>query len=209
MFNDRGDAGKRLAEKLKSFKNKKDAVVLGITRGGVVVAFEIARILHLPLDLIVIKKIGAPHNPELAIGAVGPNKSVFWDEDICRGLAVSKGTKKQLLEEKNKEREDLERKLRLKKSSVPVFGKHVILADDGVATGATVLAGAKFLRKEKTKSIILAVPVISKDTLSDIKNQFDRVISLAAVKRFGAVGEFYLDFPQVGDEEVLTVVSRK
>ena len=212
MFQDREKAGKLLAEKLKSLKRKNMAaakfdLVLGITRGGVLVAREIAKILSLPLDIIVVKKIGAPRNPELAVGAVGPKASVFWDEELLSNLHISLKERKGLLKIKKHEQEELENKLSPKSKKRSLSEKNIILADDGIATGATVLAACKFLKREKVKSINLAIPVISKDTLGSIKKYFDRVVALEIADGFGAVGEFYVDFPQVEDETVIKILS--
>ena len=239
MFKDRRQAGKLLAKKLKKFnpdligvknhlpagRQEKDVVVIGITRGGVVVAREISNSLNLSLDIIVIKKIGAPQNPELAIGAIGPNSVVFWDEDLIRRLNIDEEYKNHLKEIKNFERTQLENFLRKGKSfdgfdklttsrlrtSKPfdVKNKKVILVDDGVATGTTVLCAVKFFRKEKSKEIILAVPVIAKDTFLSIKKYFDAVIALQIEAELYAIGQFYKEFPQIDNKEVMNLINGK
>lgn len=221
MFKDRRQAGKLLAKKLKKFKNhlpagrqEKDVVVIGITRGGAVVAKEISSFLKLSLDIIVIKKIGAPQNPELAIGAIGPSEVVFWDENLIRRLNISEEYKNRSKEIKNFERTQLENYLRKGKSigklrtSKPlnVKNKKVILADDGVATGATVLCAVKFFRKEKSKEVVLATPVIAKDTFLNIKKYFDAVIPLQIEEKLYAIGQFYKEFHQVDDLEVRSLL---
>ncbi|MEK7502129.1 MAG: phosphoribosyltransferase family protein [Patescibacteria group bacterium] len=209
MFKDRRQAGKLLARKLKKFKNKKDVVVIGITRGGAVVAKEISGFLNLSLDIIVIKKIGAPQNPELAIGTIGPNSVIFWDENLIRRLHVSKEYKNRLEEIKNFERTELENYLRKGKKSINVKNKKIILVDDGVATGATVLCAVKFFRKEKSKEVVLAVPVIAKDTFLNIKKYFDTVIALQIEVDLHAVGQFYKEFHQVDNREVINLINGK
>lgn len=223
MFKDRRQAGKLLARKLKKFKNhlpagrqEKDAVVIGITRGGVVVGREISKALKLPFDIIVVKKIGSPQNPELAIGAVGPSKVVFWDEGLIRRLNIGEEYKNHLKEIKNFERAELENFLRKGRfgrltanKPLDVKNKKVILVDDGVATGATVLCAAKFFRKEKSKEVILAVPVIARDTFLSIKKYFDAVIALQIEGELYAIGQFYKEFPQVDNKEVMDLINGK
>lgn len=204
MFRDREEAGELLVEKLKREKIKAD-IVLGITRGGVVSAKYIAQRFSLPLFPLVIKKMGAPKNQELAIGAVGPENSVYWDERLCRHLGLNEKQKKELLEEKKKEREALERKLKVK--SLDLEDKKIILVDDGVATGASAICAVKFLRNEKVREVIFATPVAAKDVLKIIKIYFDRVIVFKTVESFRAVGEFYDYFPQVGNEEVSRIIG--
>ena len=207
MFKDRRQAGKKLSSKLYKFKNK-DAIVVGITRGGAVVAQEISKALNLPLDVIVIKKIGAPQNPELAIGALGPNSVVFWDEGLIRRLNIGEEYKNRSKEIKNFERTQLENFLRKGKKPLDVKNKKVILVDDGVATGATVLCAVKFFRKEKSKEVILAIPVIAKDTFLSIKKYFDTTIALQIEEDLYAIGQFYKKFPQIENEEVRDLLTR-
>lgn len=204
MFDSREQAGKLLADKLFFYKDKSDIIILGIPRGGVVVAKVIAQELKKPLDLIIIKKIGAPTNPELAIGAVGPLKTIYWDKNL---LQVRPADESNLKSQKEKEQKDREKLLRGNKSYPDLKNKIAILVDDGVATGATVLAAYKSLRKMKAKKIILAVPVIAKDTFLNIKRYFDDVIFLENPEEFYAVGEFYREFPQVSDDEVIELLK--
>ena len=209
MFKDRRQAGKLLARKLKKFKNRKDVVVIGIARGGAVVAREISSFLKLPLDIIVIKKIGAPQNPELAIGAIGPSKVVFWDEGLIKRLNINEEYKNLSKEIKNFERAELENFLRKGKKPLDVKNKKVILVDDGVATGATVLCAAKFFRKEKSKGVILAIPVIAKDTFLSIKKYFDAIVALQIEGQFYAIGQFYKEFHQVDNKDVIDLINGK
>jgi len=209
MLKDRRQAGKLLTKKLKKFKNKKDVVVIGITRGGAVVAREISDFLNLSFDIIVIKKIGAPQNPELAIGAIGPNGVVSWDDNLIRRLNIDEKYKNHLKEIKNFERGELENFLRKGKKPINVKNKKVILVDDGVATGATVLCAVKFFRKEKSREVILAIPVIAKDTFLSIKKYFDSVIALQIERELYAIGQFYKEFPQVENKEVMNLINEK
>ncbi len=209
MFRNREEAGELLAQKLVSVIKNEDVIVLGIPRGGVVVAKEIAKRFDLPLDIVVVKKIGAPTNPELAIGAVGPKATVFWDEILCRHLTISVETKKTLQIEKDKERKAREKLLRGTKPMLQLKGKTVIVVDDGVATGATVMTAQRYLKKEKAKEIILAIPVVSSDTFIILKEYFDNIVVLRVEDYFSAVGQFYQEFPQVEDDEVIKILKSK
>ncbi len=209
MFKHRKEAGELLAQKLGSFKGKKDVIVLGIPRGGVIVAKIISEKLKIPLDIIVVKKIGAPFNPELAIGAIGPEiKSkpvVYWDI-LLKELAIDTRSKNYELRIKNRERKEREKLLRGNKKPVSVKNRIVLLVDDGVATGATVRAASQFLQKAKVKKVILVTPVISKSTLRSLRTYFDTTVYLKAPADFRSVGEFYHEFPQVSDEEAKLMI---
>lgn len=221
MFKDRKQAGELLAKKLNKFNNKKDTIVFGITRGGVVVADEIAKKLKLPLEIIVIKKIGAPLNPELAIGAVGPpasqarasragpSKTVYWEKRLLKALLVNHDYKTEASDIKNQEREELEKYLRRGAGSAEVKDKKIILVDDGVATGATVLCALKYFRNKKAAKVILAVPVIAKDTVDNIEKYFDSIIAIEIVKDLNAIGRFYQDFSQVENKKVKAIIERQ
>lgn len=206
MFDSRKKAGLSLADKVESEVNCDNCVVLGITRGGVVVAAQIARKLNVPLDIIVIKKIGAPGNPELAIGAVGPGKTTVWDLRFANGETLDHFYKEQAATKKEQERSAQEERLRSGKQSISLTGKDVILVDDGVATGMTVLCADKYIRSQKVKKTILAIPVIAKDTMIELSNKFDIIVALQIEKDFGSVGQFYKDFPQVEDDEVISLL---
>lgn len=205
MFEDRKSAGFLLAKKLEKFASKENFLVLGMARGGVVVAKVISTYLSSPLDILVVKKIGAPQNSELAIGGVAP-KTVFWNEDLVSSLNIKSSEAKRLCKEKEVERNEQEKALRGNKP-LDIFDKTVILVDDGVATGASVVVASIFLKKEKAKKIILAVPVIAEDTLRDIMKYFDSIIYLKSVSEFHAVGQFYKYFPQVENEEVVQLLK--
>lgn len=206
MFINRQQAGELLAGQLKEYKGKKDVVVLGIPRGGVVVAKIVAQALLAQLDVVILKKVGAPSNPELAIGAVGPGGVVYWDNELCKRLRVTRAERLELRSKKLGELREREKLLRGKRKMITIKNKTVILVDDGVATGATVLAGAKFLKKMKVGKIILAVPVIAKDTLNHINRYFDEVVFLEIPEEFYAVGQFYQEFPQISDETVIKLL---
>lgn len=206
MFEDRVQAGLLLAAKLLLFKSKKNTIVLGIPRGGVVTAKIISQKLHLPLDIIVVRKIGAPFQEELAIGAVGPEGVLVLDSKLISELRVEKD----YIDAKTKEKSDevVERlvKFRGEKKSLNLKNKEVILVDDGIATGATIEAAVKYLRKKSVRKIILAVPVAPKDTLRKFRRLVEKIVVLKIPTYFRAVGEFYRLFPQVTDEEVIQLL---
>lgn len=203
MFQDRQQAGELLAERLKQFARQKDTIVVGITRGGTVVSSALARKLHLHHFCIVIKKIGAPYNIELALGAIGPKGVTYWDRQLIKRYSVSAKFKQELKTNKKREQQKLEKLFPKTVTTENVQNKTILLVDDGVATGATVLCAVKYFKKEKVKKLILAVPVISKRTYSDIRLLFDSIVALETPQEFSAVGQFYQDFPQIENEEVI------
>ncbi len=207
-FRDRADAGRKLAEALSDLKGDPDVVVLGIPRGGVEVAAEVAQALGAPLDVAVTRKLGAPGNPELAIGAVGSDGSVVLDEETIEALRVGE---EYLEREIARQMEEVKRRSRLYRGDrppIPLEGKRVVVVDDGLATGATMLATVRTLRGSNPKEIIVAVPVASPEAVLRLQNEADRVISLMTPAYFWAVGMFYEDFTQVSDEEVQALLSK-
>lgn len=206
MFENREQAGQLLAGKIEGLKIK-NGVILAIPRGGVVVAKVIAQHLSLPLDVVTVRKIGASWNPELAIGAMAPDGQIYWDKKLCQRLSISTFEQKALAKAKKQEVKTREKTFRAGKAPLDIVGKIAILVDDGVATGATVLAGNQFLRRQKVKKAILATPVIARDTLNRVKKYFDEVVFLSAPEEFYAVGQFYQDFPQVSDNEVVEMLK--
>jgi len=207
MFRDRIDAGRLLALKLRKVVNGKDFVVAGITRGGVVIAKKIADYFKFPLFPLVVKKLSPPNNSEFAIGAIGPKKTVYWDKDYVRRFKISRKYREGAVKNKSKEVERLEKLLKSEKKSPDFKNKKVIVVDDGVATGATVICASKFLKKEKAELIILATPVIAQDSFSYIKKYFDMVIALKKSRDFSSVGQFYVNFGQVENKEVIKILG--
>lgn len=197
IFKNRQSAGQLLTKRLKGMKAD---LVLGIPRGGVVVAGEIAKKLKLPLDIIVTRKIGAPFQEELALGAVDPDGEVVWEEELLRQVTPSE-LKPQIEKawKEIKRREDLYRQ---GKYPLDVKGKTVILADDGMATGATVFAACRYLKRHKA-NIILAVPVVSKEALKKVQGEVEQVVVIEIPEYFQAVGQFYHQFEPVSDDEVV------
>jgi len=194
--------GEKILKDLEIKKLKDKTMVLAIPRGGVVVGRELADKLKASLEIIITKKIGAPGNPELAIGAVGPGGEEVIDEELAQRVGADEEyiqKQKKIIE---KEIERRERELRGGKPQPDFKDGVVILTDDGVATGATIMAAIEVLRQHQPKKIIVAVPVIARDTVSKLEEQADAVIYLEAPLMFFAVGQFYQNFPQISDGEV-------
>jgi len=198
IFKDRKEAGKRLADRLKKYKNKKDVIVLGIPRGGVEVAFNVAKLLHVKLSIVVTKKIGHPFESEFAIGAVSPGNYIV---DEGYGKEAKEDYIKKTVREMNKE---IKRRYKeYTKGKLPQLkNKNVIVVDDGLATGYTMLAAVKYVKSKNPKKIIVAVPVAAQDSFEKVKKMADEVICLDVPVFFSAVGSFYQEFEQLEDEEV-------
>ena len=200
LFRDRVEAGKQLVQALKT--GSENAIVLAVPRGGVVVGYEVARALGVPLDVIVTKKIGAPDNPELAIGAVAEDGTFILDDDLVERLGVPKGYVKQEVE---RQRQEIQRRLLRYRGDVPypnLKNREVLVVDDGVATGSTLKAALRLLRNKGAKKVTVAVPVGPPDTIRELEKLADRVVCLQTPESFYAIGQFYKDFAQTSDEEV-------
>ncbi len=202
LFKNRIIAGQQLAEKLSSLKDQKNVIILGIPRGGVVVAKEISKLLSAPLDIIVTKKIPTPSHPELALGAVGTIGEPVIDEELAKKMQADQKYLDDQIIQLRKMVIEKEKQFRQEKPFLDLKGKAVILVDDGVATGSTIMAAIEIIRQSNPNKIIIATPVIAKDTLSKIEKLADEVIYLQAPSLFFAVGQFYKDFEQVLDNEV-------
>jgi putative phosphoribosyl transferase len=205
-FKDRFDAGKRLAEKLAKYKNKKEAIILAIPRGGLEIGNVLAKELGIALDIIIVKKIPFPGNPEYAIGAVGINESIV-NEDVARSENVPKSYVDSQIKELTKAIKERYDKYRGKKPLPDLKGKIVILTDDGIATGYTMLAAVDIIRKQKPAEIILAVPVAPAESLDKFIGKVDKIVCLETPEIFFAIGEFYGNFTQVEDDEAIRLLK--
>src|SRR3989344_4247432 len=210
-FESRDEAGELLAKKLDKFKE--NALVLAIPRGGVVVGAAVAKRLKIPLDLIIIRKLGAPGNPELAIGATTSKGGIVLDRDLIDKLDipskyVHQEHVRQLTEARRRQKLYLPAvRQGLKEDQAELTGKLVILIDDGIATGSTIEAAIQAVREELPDKIIIAAPVATPDTVDRLKLIADEVVVLSTPEPFYALGEFYSDFPQVSDEEVIELLQ--
>jgi putative phosphoribosyl transferase len=187
-----------------------DPVVLALPRGGVPIGFEVARALEAPLDLVLVRKIGAPHQPELAIGAVvdGKHAETVMNEDIVKVLGIPE---RYIAEERERHLAEIERRRRLylgDRPTVDLAGKTAIIVDDGIATGATMRAGMRALRRASPRRLVLAVPVAPADTAEMLRAEVDEFVCLMIPEFFGAIGNFYEDFQQVSDSEVIEMLRR-
>lgn len=202
MFFDRKEAGIQLATRLKSVISglePKNSIILGLPRGGTIVAAEISKVLKIPLDIIIVRKIGYPKNPEYAIGAVGESGRVVLSE------VGSEISPKYLTEQIKKEKQEIKRRLkayRRGREERILKNKTIILIDDGLATGFSMKAAIKEIKTKKPSKIIVAVPVAPKEAIDEIKQEVDQVVCLKAPTPFFAIGNHYINFKQVSDKEV-------
>jgi len=205
ILSDRQEAGRRLAESLDFLRaeaTRGNVVVLAVPRGGVVVGYEIARALKVPLDVCVTRKIGAPGNPELAVGAVGVAGDVVLDEGLISNLRISRAY---LEAEIARQRQEIARQLALYRGRRPppdLRDKIAVLTDDGVATGSTIHAAIRGLQPQPLRQLVLALPVGPPDALARLEREVDRLVYLQAPEPFWAVGAFYAVFRQISDKEV-------
>lgn len=207
-FVDRTEAGRRLAEALDAYVGK-EAVVLALPRGGVPVAAEVASRLGAPLDLLIVRKIGVPYQPELAMGAVvdGEAPVVVRNEDVIRKADITRAEFDRVCDHELAEIERRRARYLAGRQPVDIVGRTVIVVDDGIATGATVRAAIRGLRRKKPAEIVLAVPVAPPDTVAMLETEADRVVCLEQPSFFQAIGLHYRDFRQVSDEEVIATLA--
>ena len=211
MFKDRVEAGKILAEKLKELEPFENTIILALPRGGVPVAYEVAKRLNIPLDVIIVRKLGAPLNEEFAIGSLveGNPERVILNEDAIYKLRIEKEYIDKVV---SKERNELHRREKLYRGSQNVLSnlkdKRVILIDDGVATGYTIKAALTAIREQEPSSIVVAVPVAPFDALKELNHLADNVIVLETPEPFWSVGVHYEQFNQTSDTEVVKLINQ-
>jgi putative phosphoribosyl transferase len=209
IYKDRKDAGIQLASLLMKYRDRKDVIVLALPRGGVVTGYEIAKALNCPLDILIIRKIGFPGQPELAVGAISETGAVVLNEGIISTYNVSKDyIEKEITKQKN----EISRRInfyRGGKGISPLDGKTIILVDDGIATGATMKAAISTMKKEKIVRLIAALPVSSEDAVEEIKKMVDEWVCPETDAWFTAVGNYYQDFAQVSDDKVTELLKQK
>jgi len=208
MYLDRKDAGLRLVEELGDYKGRGDVVVLALPRGGVVTGFEIAAGLKVAMDVLIVRKIGFPYQPELAIGAVSETGAVFLNHKLIKAYGVADDY---VENEINRQKEEIARRVKLYREGKKITelkNRTVILTDDGVATGATMKAAIAALKEEKLKELVIALPVAPPDTADELKKTADKFICLETPPDFMAVGGYYRDFTQVTDEEVIKYLRK-
>lgn len=209
-FRDRIEAGQLLAEELAAYANRSDVIVLALPRGGVPVAFEVAKALKAPLDVLVVRKLGVPSQPELAMGAIATGGVRVLNEELLRYLRIPYNEIEAVAAEEQKELERRERVYRGDRPAPEVRGRTVILVDDGIATGTTMRSAVAALKQQQPARIIIAVPTAAASTCDELRAQADEVtcICLMTPEPFFAVGLWYEDFAQTTDEEVRELLAR-
>lgn len=202
IFQDRTEAGQKLADALKHYAGRDDVIVLAIPRGGVTVAFEVARALRAPLDVFVLRKLGVPWQEELAFGAIAGGGVRVLDEEVVRIERLSPAQVEAVTAKEQRELERRERVYRGDRPPLDVQGRTVILVDDGIATGSSMRAGIAALKRMKPGRVVVAVPVAPPGTVERLRRTVDEFICLHEPEALYAVGQYYLDFSPVSDEEV-------
>src|SRR5271165_6322477 len=207
QFGDRVDAGRKVAQRVESFRGQ-DVVVLGLPRGGVPVAFEVAKALRAPLDVLVVRKLGVPFQPELAFGAIGEGGVRVINDSVVRDAHLSD---KGIAAVENEQRTELQRRaerFRRGHDRIPVAGRTAVIVDDGVATGATAKAACQVARAQGASKVVLAVPISGRDIFARFSGYADEVVCLHTPRFFFAVGQGYCNFTQTSDDEVVALLDR-
>jgi putative phosphoribosyl transferase len=207
-FPNRAEAGRRLAEKLQRYAGREDVIVLGLPRGGVPVAYEVAQRLHAPLDVFIVRKLGVPGFEELALGAIASGGVRVLNEDVVRALPNANELVESVTARELAELQRREQTYRDGRPAPELRGRIAILVDDGLATGATMRAAVKALRQLGAAKIIVAVPVGAADTCRELEQEVDETVCVMAPEWFQAVGQFYEDFSQTSDDEVRELLTR-
>lgn len=206
-FSDRREAGRVLADALDEYRDKPDVLVLGLPRGGVPVAWEVAAALHAPLDVFVVRKLGAPRWEELALGALSSGGGVVLNDEVVRSLRISDEQLQQVIDRESAELARRETAYRGERPPMELTGKTVILVDDGIATGASMLAAVRAVRSADPARIVVAVPVAPPSAERQLVGAADDVVCVTVPASFMAVGEYYSDFSQTTDDEVRTLLA--
>lgn len=207
-FLDRYDAGRRLAGALNHYTDRPDVLILGLPRGGVPVAYEVARSLHAPLDVFLVRKLGFPGHPELAMGAIATGGVRILDHQLIQMYRVPADAIERVTAEERKELTRRERLYRDDRPPPDVRGRTVILIDDGLATGSTMRAAVEALREEGARKIVVAVPVAPPDTCEAMKDEVEEIVCAVTPEPFRAVGIWYADFSETADDEVRDLIAR-
>ncbi len=208
LFQDRAEAGREMASRLEEFACRPEVLVLALPRGGVPVGYEVARALNTPLDVFVVRKIGVPWQPELAMGAVASGGTLVLNPEVVRGVGISNTEFEQAVSREMKELEQRERRYRGERPPLDVKGRTVILVDDGLATGSSMRAAAKALRERQPARLVIAAPVAAAATCQELRAEGYEVVCAATPEPFLAVGQWYREFSQTSDEEVRQLLDR-
>jgi predicted phosphoribosyltransferase len=208
LFRDRRDAGRTLARVLSAYRDRPDVIVLALPRGGVPVAYEVALALHAPLDVFIVRKLGVPGHEEYAMGAVASGGVRVMNDKIVQLLGISDAAVDDVARAAQRELERRERRFREGRPPLDVTGRTVVLVDDGLATGATMLAAVKALQAMKPERLVIAVPTAATETCEDMRREADEVICATTPEPFRAVGLWYENFEQTSDEEVHDLLAQ-
>lgn len=206
-FQNRTEAGCRLAQVLQAYANRADVVVLGLPRGGVPVAFEVAQALHAPLDVCIVRKLGVPGHPELAMGAIASGGTRILNEAVFQQCQISEAALQVVTERELKELQRREQVYQGDRPPLNVYDRTVILVDDGLATGSTMRAAIEVLRTQQPQAIVVAVPVAPAEVCRELAADADEVICLLTPEPFAAIGQWYDDFSQNTDAEVCDLLA--
>ena len=208
FFKDRVDAGKKLAKELSNYANRSDVLILALPRGGVPVAFEVAKELNVKMDVFIVRKLGVPGNEELAMGAIASDNIIVLNEDVVRSYHISKQVIDAVATRELRELERREHTYRRSRPKPNINGSTVILIDDGLATGATMRAAAAAVKTKNPTKIVIAVPTGAPDTCRSFEGKVDEVICAVTPEPFYGVGAWYEDFSQTTDEEVCELLDK-
>ncbi|MGH9256202.1 MAG: phosphoribosyltransferase [Vicinamibacterales bacterium] len=201
-FRNRSEAGRALGAQLRTYGGRNDVVVLALPRGGVPVAYEVARLLEAPLDLFLVRKLGTPGHKELAMGAIASGGVRVLNDDVVRWYGVTPEDVEMVAREEERELQRREMTYRDGRDMVPIEGRVAILIDDGLATGSTMRAAVKAVRQSRPSRVVVAVPVGARETCDELSAIADEVVCVRTPEPFSAVGEWYVDFDQTTDDEV-------
>lgn len=207
-FRSREQAGRMVAERLKAYANRSDVVVLALPRGGVPVGVEVAAALRAPLDVFVVRKLGTPGQPELAMGAIASGGVRVLNEDVVQVLNLTSDAIDRVAQVEQQELERRERLYRADRAFPGLANQVVILIDDGLATGSTMRAAVKAVRQHRPSKIVVAVPAGAADTCAEFRSEVDEIVCVIAPEAFQAVGTWYEEFPQISDEEVRHLLEK-
>lgn len=208
IFQDRKDAGRELASRLAAYAHRGDVLVLALPRGGVPVAFEVAMELEAPLDIFVVRKLGVPGHEELAMGAIASGGVLVLNEDVVAGLQIPDQVLRRVAAEEQEELARREHAYRNGRPAPEISGRQVILIDDGLATGASMISAVQGLRKQLPGGIVIAVPVAARQTIDRLRPEVDDLVCVAVPEPFHGVGQWYEDFRQTGDDEVRDLLEQ-
>jgi putative phosphoribosyl transferase len=207
LFKDRADAGRKLAQELPGYGDRTDVIVLGLPRGGVPVAFEVAKALKAPLDIFLVRKLGAPGQEELAMGAIAPGGVRVLNHNVVQALNISDEIIETIAAGEQQELERREQAYRGDRPKPDVRGRTLILVDDGLATGASMRAAVIALRRQEPAGIIVAVPTAAAETCEALKGEVDEIVCVATPQPFLGIGASYEEFSQMTDEEVRELIE--